>query len=103
MRGGDREIPAKRYFSEFNWNKSKYPMTSAIPAIVELMEIKLNSVETDLRKMTNAYNETKTQLTQNTQKEYFCCDLGGTITSRILTMSSWSHLPNRRTLFIQNL
>lgn len=80
VRGGDREIPARRYFSEFVWNKSKYPMTSAIPAIVELMEIKLNSVETDLRKMTNAYNETKTQLTQNTQKEYSFSDPGATTT-----------------------
>jgi hypothetical protein len=80
VRGGDREIPARRYFAEFAWNKSKYPMTSAIPAIVELMEIKLNSVETDLRKMTNAFNETKTQLTQNTQKEYSFSDAGATTT-----------------------
>jgi hypothetical protein len=44
------------------------------------MEIKVNSVETDLRKMTNAFNETKTQLTQNTQKEYLLLYPGGTIT-----------------------
>lgn len=40
---------------------------------MELMEIKLNSVESDLRKITTAFNETKAQLSQNTQKEYFQC------------------------------
>lgn len=69
VRGGDREISAKKYFSEFQWNKAKYPQTSAIPAIVELMEIKLNGVENDLRKMTTNYNEIRTQLAQNTQKD----------------------------------
>lgn len=36
---------------------------------MELMEIKLNSVESDLRKITTAFNETKALLSQNTQKE----------------------------------
>jgi hypothetical protein len=47
---------------------------------VELMDIKLNSIETDLRKMTNTYNETRTQLTQNTQKEYSSANSGETTT-----------------------
>lgn len=42
---------------------------------MELMEIKLNSVESDLRKITTAFNETKALLSQNTQKEYLLCYL----------------------------
>lgn len=56
VRGGDREAPARRFFTEFKWNDSKYPTSSAISGLVNTMEIKLNGVETDLRKLTNAYN-----------------------------------------------
>jgi hypothetical protein len=51
------------------WNEAKYPRNYPIPKIVELFELKLNTVENELRSKTNAYNETKILLNQNTQKE----------------------------------
>jgi flagellar biosynthesis chaperone FliJ len=95
-------MPAKRYFTEFQWNKSKYPFTSTIPALLDIMDNKFNSVENDLRKMTTTYNETRTQLTQNTQKEYLCGKVGGTTTSKISMTSSSNLTPRIKILPIPN-
>lgn len=39
-----------------------------MPRIAEIIEGKINSLETEIRTRNNAYNETKTQLSQNTTK-----------------------------------
>lgn len=70
VRASDRETPVKKYFQEFKWSESKYPMSYPIPKIVELFENKIHTVENELRLKTMAYNDTKVQLTQAAQKEY---------------------------------
>lgn len=53
-------------------------MSYAIPKIVELFENKIHTVENELRMKTIAYNDTKVQLSQATQKEYIYFKLGVT-------------------------
>lgn len=73
VKSGDKEINIVKFLNTFNWNEAKYPRSYPLPRITEIIEAKLNTFENELRNRTNAYNETKTQLTQNTQKEYLIC------------------------------
>lgn len=66
---GEKELPVKRYFSEFTWNSSKFPGDSPIPTVISLFESRLATVENLLKTNTNQYNEAKTQLNQLVQKE----------------------------------
>lgn len=59
------------YLFNFKWNESKYPRSYPIPRLVETFEVKLNNIEGELRSKLNTYIETKAQLSQATQKEYF--------------------------------
>lgn len=45
VRNGDKESPTRTYCYEFRWNDSKYPRNYPIPKLVELFELKLNTVE----------------------------------------------------------
>lgn len=69
VKSGDKDITIPKFLRSFNWNDSKYPRSYPLPRITEILEAKLTNFETELRNRTNAYNDTKTQLTQNTQKE----------------------------------
>ena len=72
IKAGEREVTVPKFLYEFKWNEAKYPRNYPLQRIAEILENKLASSETDLRNRTNAYNETKSNLAQNTQKEYMC-------------------------------
>lgn len=65
----EKELPVKRYFSEFTWNDSKFLTDKPILHIVTLFESRLATIENLLRTNTTQYNEAKQQLSQYAQKE----------------------------------
>ena len=54
---GEKEIPIKKYVSEFSWNLSKYPGHSPIPHVFSEFEKNLAIIENMLRSDTTRYNE----------------------------------------------
>ena len=65
----DKELPVKKYFSEFTWNDSKFVADKPIPHIINIFESRLATIENLLRSNTTQFNEAKTQLNQFVQKE----------------------------------
>ena len=93
----------QRYFSEFKWSDSKYPMSYPIPKIVELFENKIHTVENELRVKTVAYNDTKVQLTQAAEKEYSSFYIEATTVSRTLMMLLSTLMPLKETSSTRSL
>ena len=94
---GEKEIPIKKYVSDFSWNLSKYPGTSPIPHVFSEFDKNLAIIENMLRNDTTRYNECKVQLSQIAQKEYLFIYPGVTSTSRTSAMSSLTVWPRPRT------
>lgn len=69
-----------KFLSRFKWNDSRFPRSHPLNKLVEMFEGKLNSYESELRIKSNAFNETKTSLQQNQQKEYVSGNPGATTT-----------------------
>ena len=90
IKAGDREVMVPRFLYDFRWNEAKYPRNYPIQRITETLENRLLNSETDLRNRTNAYNETKSNLAQNTQKEYGMLNAEGTTSSATSPTSSSS-------------
>jgi V-type H+-transporting ATPase subunit C len=78
---GEKEIPVKKYVSDFSWNQSKYPFSSPIPVVFAEFERALHNIENMLRADTNRYNEAKVQLNALAQKEYLISHPGAILTS----------------------
>jgi V-type H+-transporting ATPase subunit C len=63
------QMAPDKFLCKFKWSDSKYPRSYALNKIVESFEAKMNNLENEVRQKSNAYNETKTSLTQTQQKE----------------------------------
>jgi V-type H+-transporting ATPase subunit C len=89
----DGLVALDKFISRFKWNDSRFPRSHPLNKLVEMFEGKLNSYESELRIKSNAFNETKTTLTQTQQKEYREFYSGVTTmlrTSQILLLSHMS-------------
>jgi V-type H+-transporting ATPase subunit C len=58
-----------KFIYRFKWNDSKFPRSYTLNKILESIEGKINHFENELKHKVNTYNETKTLLSQNQQKE----------------------------------
>lgn len=65
----EKELPVKRYFSEFLWNDSKFLSDKPILHIVSFFESRMATIENLLRTNTAHFSEAKQQLSQFAQKE----------------------------------
>lgn len=59
----------EKFIYRFKWNDSKFSRSLTLNKIIESIEGKLNHFENELKNKANTYNETKTALSQNQQKE----------------------------------
>lgn len=69
IRLGELEYTIPKYLYNFTWNESKYPRTFPLTKIIEVMEVKMKSFESDLRNMHNCLMETKVHVSQNKPRE----------------------------------